>query len=162
MYFATAEWAAPADPLQEGRPCPEWMVIDLARWFEHLGQYFPQELERFRPSGEIERLVGSAVRLLADLDAYRAPKAAAALVSLFRSLLEAGGGARTESSGLGGRRGWAYGGEGASDGWAALSVLGSAAGVQTLSSAVARVYVSVDMIEGQDIDRDAFDKVPSP
>ena len=61
--------------------------------------------------------------------------------------------------GLGGHRGWSADGSGATDGQLAHAVFHNKEAQALLPATLFEIYVSVDMVEGLDVDKEDFDKV---
>ena len=164
FYFATASWLKSLCGGGSGsaeaaiKSVPEFVIKDLAGWFSWLGWRHPKLF--VVDAAKIEMLVGSVATLLSELDLAGAPVASSKIISLLRTLVEAGGSGNRPGSAtaLGGGRGWAWDGSGANDGQLAQSVLQNAEAQAMLPTALLKLYVAVDMIEGLDVDKEDFDK----
>lgn len=108
------------------------------------------------PWQDVDVLVESASTILANLDIRHSPVAAASLISLFRVLVESGGGRNKQP-----REGMGLGGGSyvdTNDGQLAHAVLRNTLAQKLVPAALAKIYVAVDMIEGLDVDKEDFDK----
>lgn len=172
FYLETSRWLHWLDSTTGGgsssvsvlRKMPEFIFKDIARWFSWLGNRYPSSLSKCMQPRDVDVLVASTATMLARLDISCNPVPCAGLITLFRVLVESGGGGgRSRSSqsggvGLGGHRGWSADGSGANDGQLAHAVFHNKDVQALLPASLLKIYYAVDMVEGLDVDKEDFDK----